>query len=86
LSTSQRLRPSAAGEVARAGNALDLPGADEDDRDRLIDAATRVASEIGYEETDVERISFWAGLSADQFFEHFDSREQCMLAAYDRFL
>jgi AcrR family transcriptional regulator len=76
-------RESAGGEF------VDPPGEVYDAaqiRNRLTDAATRVASETGYLGFDVDDIVRSAGLSVREFHRHFASKEQCMLAAYDRFL
>jgi AcrR family transcriptional regulator len=55
-------------------------------RERLVDAVTRIATESGYLAISVERITRSAGLQADDFYRHFDSKEQCLLAAYDSFI
>jgi AcrR family transcriptional regulator len=55
-------------------------------RDRLIDAATRAATEKGYDDVDVEEIARYAGVSVDEFHECFATKDQCMLAAFDRFV
>jgi AcrR family transcriptional regulator len=52
----------------------------------LVDAMTRAASECSYESLDIEQIARYAGLSADEFYCHFPNKDQCLLAAYDRFL
>jgi AcrR family transcriptional regulator len=55
-------------------------------RERLTDAATRIAAERGYQALDPEQVARLASLSIDDFHQHFDSIDQCMLAAFDRFL
>lgn len=55
-------------------------------RERLTDAVTRVATECGYPAVDVEQIAQYAGVSVDEFHRHFESKDQCLMAAYDRFL
>lgn len=52
-------------------------------RARLLDAMARVVAEVGYEETSVERVLVQAGVSRRTFYELFDDREDCFLAAYD---
>jgi AcrR family transcriptional regulator len=54
--------------------------------ERLTDAATRIATERGYEAVDPEQVARSAGLAVDDFYSHFDSVDQCMLSAFDRFL
>jgi AcrR family transcriptional regulator len=55
-------------------------------RERLIDAVTRIATESGYLAVSVEQIARSAGLQVDDFYRHFESKEQCLLAAYDSFI
>lgn len=57
----------------------------EEERERLVDAFTKVAAECGYEATEVKRVALLAGLAPDAFDAHFSDKSQCMLAAYDRF-
>lgn len=52
-------------------------------RARLLDAMARVVAAVGYEETSVERVLVQAGVSRRTFYELFDDREDCFLAAYD---
>ena len=52
-------------------------------RERLTAAMAHVVAEIGYEETTVERVLVEAGISRRTFYELFDDREDCFLAAYD---
>lgn len=55
-------------------------------RERLIDAFTRTATEKGYAGLTVEEIAASAGLSEGVFYEHFSGKRQCLSAAYDTFL
>ena len=55
-------------------------------RERLTDAVTRVATECGYPSVDIEQIAQYAGVSVEEFHRHFESKDQCLMAAYDRFL
>jgi AcrR family transcriptional regulator len=52
-------------------------------RARLLDAMAHVVAAVGYEETTVERVLVRAGVSRRTFYELFDDREDCFLAAYD---
>jgi AcrR family transcriptional regulator len=52
-------------------------------RERLLAAMTHVASTVGYEEATVERVLAEAGVSRRTFYELFDDREDCFVAAYD---
>lgn len=56
------------------------------ERDALIDAFTRLASEVGFEMVDAGMVARAAGLETADFHRHFADEAQCMLAAYDRFI
>ena len=57
-----------------------------DGRDRLTEAATRIATERGFEALDAEQLARAAGLTLADFHRHFDNVDQCILAAFDQFL
>lgn len=52
-------------------------------RERLVAAMAHVSSTVGYEEATVERVLAEAGVSRRTFYELFDDREDCFVAAYD---
>jgi AcrR family transcriptional regulator len=52
-------------------------------RERLIAAMLRAASELGYRETNVQDVIERAGVSRPTFYEHFANKEDCFLAAFD---
>ena len=52
-------------------------------RDRLISALILTLAEVGYEKTTVSLIGSRAGVSKSDFYKHFDSKDECFLAAYD---
>ena len=52
-------------------------------RERLIAAMLRAASELGYRETNVQDVIDRAGVSRPTFYEHFSNKEDCFLAAFD---
>jgi AcrR family transcriptional regulator len=52
-------------------------------RERLIVAMLRAASELGYRETNVQDVIERAGVSRPTFYEHFANKEACFLAAFD---
>lgn len=58
----------------------------EETRARLLAAVAKAAGEQGYEQVTVERIVRYAEVSDITFFQHFESREQALMAAYDSFL
>lgn len=52
-------------------------------KERLIAAMLRAASEIGYRGTNVQDVIERAGVSRPTFYEHFRNKEDCFLAAFD---
>jgi len=52
-------------------------------RERLIDAVVQVVVENGYESAHIKVICQRAGVGLNTFYEHFRSKEQLFLAAYD---
>jgi AcrR family transcriptional regulator len=54
-------------------------------RARLIAAVARVVAERGYATATIAEISRHAGVSPKTFYEHFDDKLDCYLAAYDEF-
>jgi AcrR family transcriptional regulator len=52
-------------------------------RERLIVAMLRGASELGYGATNVQDVIERAGVSRPTFYEHFANKEDCFLAAFD---
>jgi AcrR family transcriptional regulator len=52
-------------------------------RERLLAAMLRAASELGYLEANVQDVIERAGVSRPTFYEHFANKEDCFLAAFD---
>ena len=52
-------------------------------RDRLMRAMAKTVAEFGYQETTVRRLLGRAGLSRRTYYELFEDKEDCFLAAYD---
>jgi AcrR family transcriptional regulator len=52
-------------------------------RERLLEAAVRVAAEKGYAATTIADLTREAGISRTTFYEMFGDKEACFLAAYD---
>ena len=52
-------------------------------RERLLEAAVRVVAEKGYGAMTIGDLTKQAGVSRTTFYELFDDKEQCFLAAYD---
>ncbi len=53
-------------------------------RQRLLRAAAVEFSERGYARSSAESISRRAGMSKATFYEHFDNKQDCMIALFDR--
>lgn len=53
-------------------------------RARFIEAATRLFAERGYAHCSLADVCAAAGLSKRQFYEEFETREDVLVAAYDR--
>jgi AcrR family transcriptional regulator len=52
-------------------------------RERLLAAMLRATAELGYREVSVQDVLDRAGVSRPTFYEHFDNKEACFLAAFD---
>lgn len=55
-------------------------------RQRLLLAAAEEFAAVGYVAASAESISRRAGMSKATFYEHFDNKEDCILALFDRAL
>ncbi|MEV0294620.1 TetR/AcrR family transcriptional regulator [Nocardia sp. NPDC050710] len=51
---------------------------------RFLEAATRIFAERGYTDCSLADVCAAAGLSKRQFYEEFETREDVLVAAYDR--
>jgi len=52
-------------------------------RERLIAGLTQVLYEVGYQKTTVSLIGQQASVSKSDFYKHFESKDDCFIAAYD---
>ncbi len=52
-------------------------------RERLLAAMLRATAELGYREVSVQDVLERAGVSRPTFYEHFENKETCFLAAFD---
>jgi AcrR family transcriptional regulator len=52
-------------------------------RGRLFEAAAAIFARVGYADASAEAISREAGMSKATFYEHFDNKEECILALFD---
>jgi AcrR family transcriptional regulator len=52
-------------------------------RERLIAGLTHALYEVGYQKTTVSLIGQRAAVSKSDFYKHFESKDDCFIAAYD---
>lgn len=52
-------------------------------RERLLAAVAEVAAEHGYNKSTIAQITAAASVSRRTFYEHFDGKEACFIAAFD---
>jgi AcrR family transcriptional regulator len=52
-------------------------------RERLISGLTQVLYKLGYQQTTVSLIGQRAAVSKSDFYKHFESKDDCFVAAYD---
>ncbi len=52
-------------------------------RERLIAGLTEALYEVGYQKTTVSMIGQKAAVSKSDFYRHFESKDECFVAAYD---
>ncbi len=83
---SQRLASKPASE---RGGGVELGGAEQDvpsspQRERILDAAERLIAARGCAGTSIEALVKEAGVSSVTFYEFFDAKEECFVAAFDR--
>src|SRR5689334_17049690 len=52
-------------------------------RQRLIAGLTEALYEVGYQKTTVSMIGQRAAVSKSDFYKHFESKDECFIAAYD---
>jgi AcrR family transcriptional regulator len=55
----------------------------QNQRDRMLLATTELVAERGYQKTTIELIAKTARVALSTFYEHFASKEECFLAAFD---
>ncbi len=82
--------PQAAGALAAGGDRLPpgrhgLPRAfvAENQRERLLNGMVEAVAEHGYNATTISRITATAKISRRTFYEYFEGKEDCFLAAYE---
>jgi AcrR family transcriptional regulator len=55
----------------------------QNQRERLIAGLTQALYEVGYQKTTVSLIGQRASVSKSDFYKHFESKDECFIAAYD---
>jgi AcrR family transcriptional regulator len=70
----------------RPGQRLPHEQVARNQRERLFAALVAVVAEKGYEATRVADLLELSGVSRSAFYEHFDGKEDCLLAALDAFV
>jgi len=55
----------------------------QNQRGRLLAGLTQVLYEVGYQKTTVSLIGQRAAVSKSDFYKHFESKDDCFIAAYD---
>ncbi len=78
---SQRL---ASKPASRRGGDPDRGSLPPPQRERILDAAERLIAEHGCAGTSIEAIVKAAGVSSVTFYEFFEGKEECFVAAFDR--
>ena len=56
----------------------------EESRQRILDAATRIAGERGYDGTSIALVSERSGLPASSIYWHFEDKDQLIAAVIER--
>ncbi|HEX2095877.1 MAG TPA: helix-turn-helix domain-containing protein [Solirubrobacterales bacterium] len=82
---ARKASPAAAEELRLPPGRHGLPRAyvAENQRERILNGVVEAVGEHGYEGTTIARIVEAAGISRRTFYEHFEGKEDCFLAAYD---
>ena len=78
-----RTRPPADPPLPRGRHAAPREVVWESQRGRLLAAMAEVVAPKGYGAVAVRDVIARAGVSRKTFYEHFDNKEECFLAAYD---
>lgn len=73
------------GQLPRGPHGLSREAVAASQRARLLAALVAVVAETGYQHASINAIGRRAGVSPRTFYEHFDGKLACLLAAYDTF-
>jgi AcrR family transcriptional regulator len=82
---AERARPLKARErgLPRGPQALPPEEVAADQRERLYEATIKAVNERGFVATTISDLVAGAGVSRRSFYEHFENKEECLLATYD---
>jgi AcrR family transcriptional regulator len=69
--------------LPRGRHKLDDSVVEASQRMRLIEAMTEICGERGFHRTTVADVIDRSGVSRKTFYEHFENKEDCFIAAYD---
>ena len=61
---------------------MSAKGLKRSQRERLVDAMIELSARHGYQALSIAQISSHAGVSSATFYEQFEDKEECLLAAY----
>lgn len=70
-------------QLPRGRHGLSREFVAEHQRERLLAAIAELLQDHGYDRTTVAAVSSRAGVSKSDFYRHFESKDECFLAAYD---
>ena len=65
-----------------AGDTVSERAAKPTQRERLVRAMIELAAQVGYQSVSIAQLSAHAGVSSATFYEQFEDKEDCVLAAY----
>jgi AcrR family transcriptional regulator len=82
---AERTKPLKARErgLPRGPQALPREEVAADQRERLYEATIKAINERGFVATTISDLVAGAGVSRRSFYEHFENKEECLLATYD---
>ena len=83
MSPDQKGRPRAAHQLPPGRHGLSRRYVEENQRQRILDAVADVVSLSGYQAMSVEDVVSTAGVSRRTFYDHFTSKDDAFLTAYD---
>ena len=66
----------------REGDSVSSKRPKRSQRERLLDSMIALAAEVGYQQVSIAQVSAKAGVSRATFYEQFQDKEDCLLAAY----